>query len=105
MACVLDYSRPSNNVTNNQPQPFTLSFIGTFGSADENVSSSLSVVAGLDIEKDSCVGTSRQYFKKRAKKLCRKLLRSQTGDHKSTSFDYKNIVTKELTQMSQLHLL
>jgi hypothetical protein len=89
MACVLDYSRPSNNVKKDQPQPSTLSFIGTFGSADENVSSSLSVVAGVDIEKDSCVGTSRQYFKKRSRKLCRKLQRSQTGDRKKSSFDYE----------------
>jgi hypothetical protein len=89
-ACVLDYSQPSNNVKNDQPQPSTLSFIGTFGSADENnVSSSLSVVAGLDIEKDSYAATSRQYFKKRSRKLCRKLQRSQTGDRKRSSFDYE----------------
>ena len=89
MVCVLDYSWPSNNVKNNQPQPSTNSFIGKFGSADENVSSTLSVVTGLDSEKDSCVRTSRQYFKKRPRKLCHKLQHSQTGDHKRSSFDYE----------------
>jgi hypothetical protein len=45
-------------------------------------------MAGVDIEKDSCVGTSRQYFKKRSRKLCCKLDRRQTCDRKRSSFDY-----------------
>ena len=45
MACVFDYTHPCNNVKNDQPKPSSLSLIGTFGSADENVSSSSSVVA------------------------------------------------------------
>ena len=45
MACVFDYTHPCNNVKNDQPKPSSLSLIGTFGSADENVSSSSIVVA------------------------------------------------------------
>ena len=36
MACVFDYTRPCNNVKNDQPKPPSLSLIGKFGSADEN---------------------------------------------------------------------
>jgi len=31
---------------------------------------------------------ARQYFKKKSRKLCRKLHRSQTGDRKRSSFDF-----------------
>ena len=58
MACQFDYSRPCNNV-NDQPKPSSVSFIGTFGSADKSLSSSSSVMAGVNKETDSCVlGTS-----------------------------------------------
>jgi hypothetical protein len=89
MVCVLDdYSWPSNNVKTDQLQLSTLSFISTLGTADENGSSSSSVMAGVDIEKDSCVGTSRQYFKKQSRKLCCKLDCRQNCDCKRSSFDY-----------------
>ena len=104
MACVFDYSGLCNNVINH-PKHSSLSFIHTLGSADENVCSSPSVVAGVNMDTDSCVATSmlgdevvdassapvkpdRQYFKKRSRKLCRKLHRSQTCDCKRSSFDY-----------------
>jgi hypothetical protein len=107
MACVFDYSRPCNNV-NDQPKPSSVSFIGTFGSADKNLSSSSSVMAGVNKEMDSCVlgastlggevdGSSRspvisqkprQYFKKKSRKLCRKIDRWQTGNRKRSTFDH-----------------
>jgi hypothetical protein len=85
IACVFDYTRPCNNVKNDQPKQSSLSLIGTFGSADENVSSSSSVVA----VSSSPAKPARQYFKKRSRKLCRNLQRRQTCDRKRSSFDYE----------------
>ena len=107
MACVFDYSRHCSNV-NDQPKPSSISFIGTLGSAKDNVSSLSSVMAGVNKETDSCVlggstlgaevGESsrspmksqkpRQYFKKKSRKLCRKIDRRQTCDRKRTTFDH-----------------
>jgi len=85
MACVFDYTRLCNNVKNDQPKPSSLSLIGTFGSADENVSPSSSVVA----VSSSPAKPARQYFKKQSRKLCRNLQHRQTCDRKRSSFDYE----------------
>jgi hypothetical protein len=107
MACVFDYSRHCSNV-NDQPKPSSIFFIGTLGSAKDNVSSLSSVMAGVNKETDSCVlgGSTlgaevdessrspvisqkpRQYFKKKSRKLCRKIDRRQTCDRKRTTFDH-----------------
>jgi len=101
MACVFDYTRPCNNVKNDQPKPSSLSLIGKFGSADENVSSLSSVVA----VSSSPAKPARQYFKKRSRKLCRKLQRSQNGNRKRSSLITNNIVTKQTTVKSQFRQL
>jgi len=85
MACIFDYTRPCINVKNDQPKPPSLSLIGMFGSADENVSSLSSVVAVSSFP----AKPARQYFKKQSRKLCRKLQCSQNGDRKRSSFDYE----------------
>ena len=113
MACVFDYSRTCNNV-NDQPKPSSVSFIGMFGSADKNLSSLSSVMAGVNKEIDSCVlGAStlggevdgslrspvisqkpRQYFKKKSRKLCRKIDRRQTGNCKRSTLIMINIILR-----------
>ncbi len=125
MACVFDYSRHCNNV-NDQPKSSSLSFLGTLGSADDNVSSSSSVMTGVNKETDSCVlGAStlgaevdesscslvisqkpRQYFKKKSRRLCRKIDRRQTGDRKRSTFDHDQyhitMVTNQVSVQSNM---
>jgi hypothetical protein len=90
---------------NLQPKLSCFSVIDTSGSVHPNVASPSIVLIGANRETESSVGIStlgdevvdassapsmpgRQYFKKRSRKLCRKLDRRQTCDRKRSSFDY-----------------
>ena len=88
------------NVNDPTPKQYSFIVLIPLGSVEKEVCSTSEACVGASIVTDKVDGSSgspvisqiqkpRQYFKKKSRKLCRKLDRRQSCDRKRSSFDYQ----------------